>query len=559
MKRFSLGRQVSTITALRRLSLKTTVIEDIIQRSIEQPHHTAITDFDTKLTYQQLINLSVALKDVGKAETGDQISNTRVSFLTGNDSSYLVAKLSIWMCDSAVVPLSPKHPIAELEYFVKQSRSQLIVAHPQFKQTAAELSLKTGVSLFILPDYLLDLRDTKADVTASSYDMMNKDAMILYTSGTTGRPKGVLMNHLNVKTQALKVVESWKWTNKDEILHVLPLHHTHGIVNALLCPLLAGARVTMETAFDAKKVWNRFMTNADKSVKEQLNVFMAVPTIYTKLIEYYEKNISSTTDQADILKAFSTFRLMVSGSAALPVPVLEKWSSISGHVLLERYGMTEFGMGLTNPYEDGKRKPGHVGLPFPYTQVRIVGYDENGNPDYDKTMVEGDANSVTSHTDDVYEGELLVKSPSLFTKYFDNPQATEESFHDGWFKTGDTCSYVNGSFKIIGRSSVDIIKSGGYKIGAIDIEATLLNHPQVKEVAVLGLSDPIWGQIVTAVVVTTGGAAEQLTGEDLKKWSRYKMAPYKIPRKFVFLPAIKRNAMGKINKKELARNISTQL
>ena len=255
-------------------------------------------------------------------------------------------------------------------------------------------------------------------------------------------------------------------------------------------------------------------------------------------------------------------RLMVSGSAALPTQVLNQWHKISGHILLERYGMTEIGMALTNPYDQDSRKPGHVGNPFPTVHVRVVkpGTD-------DQILVEGDSDSTRVHRDiessetpDDIVGDLQVKSPSVFRCYYNKPEATKKEFTaDGWFKTGDTAQYVpsntrdgQGSYKLVGRTSVDIIKSGGYKIGALEIERIFLEHPDIKDIAICGVPDSTYGQRVGAVVVINDGTTE-FEVNDMRDWAKTKMPHYSMPTKLKIMKELPRNAMGKVNKKELVK------
>ena len=255
-------------------------------------------------------------------------------------------------------------------------------------------------------------------------------------------------------------------------------------------------------------------------------------------------------------------RLMVSGSAALPTQVLNQWQKISGHILLERYGMTEIGMALTNPYDQDLRKPGHVGNPFPTVNVRIV------KPGTDnQILAEGDCDSTRVHRDieisetpDDIVGDLQVKSPSVFRCYYNKQEATKKEFTaDGWFKTGDTAQYVpsntrdgKGSFKLVGRTSVDIIKSGGYKIGALEIERIFLEHPDIKDIAVCGVPDPTYGQRVGAVIVLND-KSPGLELDDIRKWAENQMPHYSMPTKLKIMEELPRNAMGKVNKKELVK------
>jgi malonyl-CoA/methylmalonyl-CoA synthetase len=221
---------------------------------------------------------------------------------------------------------------------------------------------------------------------------------------------------------------------------------------------------------------------------------------------------------------------MVSGSAALPVQTLARWREITGHTLLERYGMTEIGMALSNPLR-GERHPGSVGAPLPGVEVRLV--DEEGT-------------SVSDGT----PGEIEVRGPNVFTEYWGRPDATRDAFRDGWFRTGDVAVREDGAYRILGRTSVDIIKTGGFKVSALEIEEVLRTHPAIAECAVVGVSDEAWGERVSAAVELRQGAALSL--DDLQQWAKLQLAPYKIPRALQQVSALPRNAMGKVVKPEVA-------
>ena len=222
-------------------------------------------------------------------------------------------------------------------------------------------------------------------------------------------------------------------------------------------------------------------------------------------------------------------RLNVSGSAACPVPLFDEWEALTSQRFLERYGMTELGMALSNPYE-GERRPGHVGQPLPGVVIKRV--SERGE----------------DITDPATPGELAVKSRTAFREYWGNPESTEKAFADGWFLTGDIAVIDQDAYRILGRASIDIIKSGGYKLSALEIEAILLEHPDVSEVAVIGVPDDEWGEMVAAAVVLVNPVAE----DSLIQWSRERMSGYKVPRKWIFTDALPRNALGKVTKPSLS-------
>ena len=293
----------------------------------------------------------------------------------------------------------------------------------------------------------------------------------------------------------------------------------------LSCALWSGACCEFLPKFDPKKVWEK-LTNG------QLSLFMAVPTIYFKLIDFWES--SSEKDKSRFSREIKNLRLMVSGSAALPVSVLDKWKEITSHTLLERYGMTEIGMALSNSYKN-ERRPGHVGVPLPGVKIRLV--DSNG----ENVRKIGES------------GEIQIKGPNVFKEYWKNPKASIDSYQDGWFKSGDIAVFNNGMYKILGRDSVDIIKSGGYKISALEIEDVLLRYPKIKECAVVGIPDKEWGEIVAASIILRG---EDIDFSLLKAWIKELLPAYKIPRKYIVQKELPRNTLGKVTKKVLKNAFS---
>jgi malonyl-CoA/methylmalonyl-CoA synthetase len=333
----------------------------------------------------------------------------------------------------------------------------------------------------------------------------------------------VVTTHQNIQAQVTSLMTAWQWTSQDRILNVLPLHHIHGIINVLTCALWAGAECHLLGQFEAESVWNR-LSEGD------LTLFMAVPTIYAKLIAAWEA--SPRDRQQKYSQGCANLRLMVSGSAALPIQVLEKWQQISGHFLLERYGMTEIGMALSNPLEEGQRKAGFVGTPLPQVDVRLV--DDRGNP-------------VPAE----HPGEIQVKGPTVFLEYWQNPNATAQAFQEGWFRTGDMAIFTQGNYRILGRISVDIIKTGGYKVSALEIEEVLRTHPHIQDCAVVGVTDPEWGEKVCAALILKPEC--DLSLDSLRRWAKEQLAVYKVPTRILSLEALPRNAMGKVTKSAVVK------
>jgi malonyl-CoA/methylmalonyl-CoA synthetase len=326
-------------------------------------------------------------------------------------------------------------------------------------------------------------------------------------------------------------VDAWGWSADDHILNVLPLHHVHGIINAMACALWSGATCEILPRWNAKLVWNRLGSG-------DLTLFMGVPTIYASLIGEWEG--MSAERQAALSEGVARLRLMVCGSDALPVATLERWKDISSHTLLERYGMTEIGMALSNPLV-GERVPGHVGTPLPGVEVRLVEMsldEETSEHTHGAPVSPGKA------------GEIQVRGPSVFREYWGRPDSTREVFdQEGWFCSGDVASVEDGQYRIWGRASQDIIITGGENVSAREVEQVLALHPDVERCAVVGIRDPKWGKAVSAAVIAKDGA--QITRDSLREWARDRLAPYKLPQRVITLDVLPTNAMGKVVKPRL--------
>ncbi|MDM3847011.1 MAG: acyl-CoA synthetase [Aphanizomenon gracile PMC644.10] len=485
----------------------------LITRAEKHNEKIAIVTGEKVFSYGDLLHIS-GLIATGLLKDIEDLQEQRVAFLVPPGFDHVATQWGIWRAGGIAVPLCVSHPRPELEYVITNSGASIIVAHPQFEDIllslATEKNLRFILTSAILPDHVTTLPNV--DIT--------RRALILYTSGTTGKPKGVVITHDHIQAQVTSLITAWEWTSDDRILNILPLHHIHGIINVLTCALWVGAECHIFSKFDAETVWNQICEG-------NLTLFMAVPTIYVKLIAAWE---NATQERQKIMTAgCKKMRLMVSGSAALPVQVLAKWQNISGHFLLERYGMTEIGMALSNSLH-GQRYAGYVGQPLPQVKVRLV--DESG-----ELVPPG------------IPGEIQVKSPGVFLEYWQNPQATEEAFRDGWFWTGDTAIVENNNYRILGRMSVDIIKTGGYKVSALEIEEVLRTHPDIQECAVVGVVDLEWGERVCAALVLL--PQRQLTLESLRSWAKKQLAVYKIPTRILIVDELPRNAMGKVTKPQV--------
>lgn len=474
----------------------------------------AILASDGRFRYGDLLEASASAASV-LLDGAPDLKECRVAFLVPPNASYVSVQWGIWRAGGLAVPLCGSHPPPELDYVLADSGASIVVAHPRFEPVLRPLAEARKLRYLSSPVLLGAARAALPDVAP------DRRALMLYTSGTTGKPKGVVTTHANIEAQTASLIAAWEWTHRDRILSMLPLHHIHGVINILTCCFRAGGVCEMMEAFDTRAVWDRIAGG-------RLTLFMAVPTIYAKLIAAWEA--AGTEDRARMSAGCRTLRLMVSGSAALPATVLETWKAISGHFLLERYGMTEIGMALSNPLR-GERQAGFVGAPLPGVDVRLA--DERGAP-----VPEG------------APGEIQVRGPTVFLEYWRKPDATAGAFRDGWFCTGDTAVAEAGRYRILGRTSLDIIKTGGYKVSALEIEEVLRTHPAIADCAVVGVADPIWGERVCAALVLRNGRALALP--ELRTWAKQFLAPYKVPAALLALEELPRNAMGKVTKKAVA-------
>ncbi len=489
-----------------------------LARAHEHAERVAVVADEGSFSYADLLTASARVAS-GLLGDARDLAGERVAFMVSPGFAYVATLWGIWRAGGIAVPLCVTHPAPELSYTLADADAAQVVAHAEYRALLSPLTQAQGRCLLDCSALLQGLAMSTRELPHVAAD---RGALLIYTSGTTGKPKGALSTHAILTAQIRSIVTAWEITAQDRILHVLPLHHLHGILNALCAPLYAGACCEILPRFDAHRVFTRI------AASHELSLFMAVPTIYAKLSERWQA--ASAPEQAAFRAGCERMRLMVSGSAALPVSMLERWRELSGQRLLERYGMTEIGMGLGQLLH-GERRPGTVGVPFPGVQARLLG-------DTGRELADGEA------------GALQIRGPNLFREYFRRPEATAEAFTaDGWFRTGDVAVREGGHYRLLGRSSVDILKTGGFKVSALEIEECLREHPAIAEVSVVGVDDEHWGERVAAAVVLRAG--RNLDLDTLRTWGKERLASYKLPSLLRVLPELPRNAMGKVLKPDL--------
>ncbi|MFI8227773.1 acyl-CoA synthetase [Streptomyces sp. NPDC085900] len=413
----------------------------------------------------------------------------------------------------AAVPLNPKSGATELEHILSDSKPALVLTAPGDRPPSPVSDLRR-----------VDVEVTGAGVPVPASSVTGEDpALVVYTSGTTGPPKGAVIPRRAIAATLDALADAWQWTGDDVLVHGLPLFHVHGLVLGILGPLRRGGSVRHLGRFSIEGVTRELGAGA--------TMLFGVPTMYHRIAQ-------ALPEEPELAQALGRARLLVSGSAALPVHDHERITAATGQRVIERYGMTETLMN-TSVRADGEPRAGTVGVPLPGVELRLV--EEDGTP-----VVSYDGETV---------GEIQVRGPNLFTGYLNRPDATEAAFTaDGWFRTGDMAvRESDGYVRIVGRKATDLIKSGGYKIGAGEIENALLEHPGVREAAVTGEPDADLGERIVAWVVPEDPRT-QPSAEELADHVAARLAPHKRPRVVHYLGALPRNDMGKIMKRALNRD-----
>jgi malonyl-CoA/methylmalonyl-CoA synthetase len=458
---------------------------------------------DRSLTYAQLAEaagrVAAQLAGAGRAAV---IAESRIETA--------VAVVGALQAGVPVVPINPKSGSSELAHIVSDAAPEVLLV---------ALGTEVPEALAELRRAVVDLDGVHAVAPASPADAGDDDpALIVYTSGTTGAPKGAVMPRRAIASNLDALADAWEWTESDVVAHALPLFHVHGLVVGILGPLRRGGRAMHLGRFSPEAVTEALAGGA--------TMLFGVPTMYRRLADAAEES-------GELAAALGRARLLVSGSAALPAAEHARLERLTGRTVVERYGMTETLMN-TAIRADGEPAPGTVGPPLKGVEVRLV--DDDGS-------------ELDAHDDETI-GELQVRGPNVFLGYLNRPDATAEALRDGWFATGDMATRrADGYIRLVGRRATDLIKSGGYKIGAGEIEGSLREHPAVADAAVTGEPDDDLGERVVAWVVLRDGQSAQ--EHELIDHVAGQLAPHKRPRVVHLLDDLPRNEMGKVQKKRL--------
>ncbi|MDB5728478.1 MAG: malonyl-CoA synthase [Noviherbaspirillum sp.] len=442
--------------------------------------------------------------------------DSRVAAQVDKSPEALILYLATIRAGYVYLPLNMAYRAAEVEYFIKDAEPAVVVCSPPNFGWVSQIAFKTGTAhVFTLGDRRDGSLLARAATRPDRFDTVERQpddlAAILYTSGTTGRSKGAMLTHENLASNVRVLHEYWRWRQGDVLLHALPLFHVHGLFVASHGALFSGSKTIFLPKFDAAEVLKHLPRST---------VFMGVPTYYVRLLS--EPSFDRT--------ACAGMRLFVSGSAPLLIDTFNTFTERTGHTILERYGMSETTMLVSNPYE-GKRAGGTVGLPLPGVLVRVVRSD-----------------GTQCETEEI--GDIQVKGPNVFKGYWRIPEKTAEEFTpDGFFRTGDVGKFdAAGYLSIVGRSK-DLIISGGYNVYPKEIESFIDELDDVVESAVIGVPHPDFGEAVAAVVIATPDSA--LSEAELIGALKTKIANFKVPKRVYFMAELPRNAMGKVQKNVL--------
>ncbi len=455
----------------------------------------------------------------------------RVAIQLPKCMEFIFLELAVMSVGGVTLPLNSDYQAEEIGYFLSDSGSHLFFTDTERFERSKEVldSLGQVVTVLVGPaDKTMSMGlTTELGKTDPNFERVYPTggddlAMILYTSGTTGKSKGAMLSHTNLVSNMQALHKVWNWSDCDVLLHVLPLFHVHGLFVALHGGLYAGATVIMHERFDPIKILKAIE-------KRKCTIFMGVPTIYHRLLDQYE----SMERKPDL----SSMRVFISGSAPLLETLFNRFEQATGFRILERYGMTEAEMVASNPIEPSGRKAKSVGYPLPGVRVRVVS-------ERHEDVLPGDV------------GEVWIQGDNVFKGYWQMPEKTADSFKDKWFKTGDLGfqdPVDGGRLYIVGRSK-ELIITGGYNVYPKEIEDVVEGHHEVKEAAVVGLPDEDFGEKVAAFVVMKADA--QASSEDLILFCKERLAGYKCPKIVFMMDALPRNAMGKIQKNVLAEKFS---
>ncbi|KAF1358646.1 putative AMP-binding enzyme [Lizonia empirigonia] len=486
--------------------------------------------------------------DAATLEALEQRAEVYIAIVAAGGYEYTVAMLTVLAMGAAAVPITPALPVEEAAYFIERSRAALVLVSSLDLKKCCELEKRIASTSnehfrgVPIASCIYATTLCSSDILISSDRPLEENApgVVIFTSGTTGPPKGAVMRRSFVFDCALSVADHYRLAEDDVMLHVLPVHHATGVGINFFPFLISGSRIEFRSGgFDEVWMWERWKQGATNP-RRRLTFFSGVPTIYMRMRRHYQRYLVKLPSEelGKYIAGARQFRACLCGTSALPQPLNDFWSTLMQKNIVQRYGATEFGAVFKVRLDDKKVPEGSVGQIASGVDIKLS---------------EGD------------EGEVLVKSPHMFSKYLQDPEATAKAHdEDGYFRTGDIARREGTYYYIVGRASLDIIKSGGYKISALDVERELLGLPYISEAMVVGVADEEFGQRVAALIALQeedltdsflenyGNTEHILTIDDVRRDLRGRLAGYKLPTLLRIAPGeLPKTVTGKVQKKIL--------
>ncbi|XP_014246485.1 acyl-CoA synthetase family member 3, mitochondrial [Cimex lectularius] len=537
----------------------------VFKRGFDYLDRRAIEDNLGEYTYGGLLKVSLKLS---KQITSllDEKKQERVGFMCSNDANFVIVKWALWMSGQIAVPLCCFHPTVALEYFLDDLDASLLIAAPEHAARAKDVAAKTKTLVHIIdcnlkkealikylpsanscdtpvidPEDFKDLKETDLGQDDSFYK--NKDAMIIYTSGSTGAPKGVIFTHANLHAQVQALAEAWKLSKRDCLLQIMPNHRGQSVVLGFDAPLSIGARIVLLNKFDPADVWLQLL-GVRKRPETRVNMFISHPHMFLMLIRVYENVLKHSDRMIDHIRTtcLTKVRLMSCGCGPVTRYIYDTWEAYTGHQIQERLSMAETGIIMATPLH-GTKTCGTVGLPLPGVHVRLT--SEKG----DALIAEGSQSGTrVLGVSQPVSGMLQVRTDGAFTGYWRKPTTTQDVMtRDGWFKTGDLVQYSRGVYKVLGRLTTDVIRSGNNYFSTQMVEAIMRDHPEIRDAAVINIKNLTRGEYeVYAVVKLT--EQSQMSKDKLLSWLSDNLPKFAIPTKIQFIKKIPRTWQGKPDK-----------
>eukprot|EP00092_Neocalanus_flemingeri_P022261 GFUD01024140.1.p1 GENE.GFUD01024140.1~~GFUD01024140.1.p1 ORF type:complete len:636 (+),score=166.22 GFUD01024140.1:685-2592(+) len=533
----------------------------------------AISDVNGDYLYEDVYMRSWDLAKGIIGLLGDENQGRRICFLCPNGLTHVMTSWACWMSGNVAVPLCPSSDQARLEHLMLDSSCSVVVTTKDQVERVHPITKVHGQKLIVLDetwwvdpkeetDQLAPLPDTFVDPELYKHS----NALILYTAGMTGKPKGVVLSHSILGNQIERVVDAWDWTSNDSVLHALSLGNVYGLINSLQAPLSTGARITLMPTFDTARVWSHLLgvgvTTGNSLAK--INTFPGVPIMYSQLLTKADELFKDKKTR-DYVKTTCAkrIRLMMSSTATLPPQIITQWKNVTGHRVLENFISTEAGTALCNRVAGSGAKPGpgcqDCGAPTSKTQTQIVRFRDHTKTKFD-VLASGDETGTKVEDQNMQEekviGELRLRGESVARKYWMEGVEEDIKMDDGWFNTGDIVQYTKGCYKVWGRLNMTNINHKGKLVNAANIEKKILSHKDIDDCYVVGIGDVQAEQKISAIIVIN--QSRKVNIENILDWCNENMEESEVPELFKIVTDIVRDNSGHVDKLKIKNLFSDE-